>query len=173
MNLLKDYIIPIEGLKDGLYHYNYHINKSFTDQFNYQDIVDIYAQAKVTLKKVNTMLDFSIIINGKILAECDRCLDEFYMDIAFENNFTVKLDDNIMDDDEEMIYIPSQSKEFDIAPYIFETIVFAIPMKKIHPFNKIGESLCNPEFISKLNRYTVSESVTNDPRWDKLKELLN
>jgi uncharacterized metal-binding protein YceD (DUF177 family) len=173
VNPLKDYIIQIDGIKDGLHRYDYIVNKLFTDQFNYEDVLDIEAHVEVSMFKTNQLFNFTISLTGKILVECDRCLDEFHVDIAFDNHFSVKLEDNAPEENDEIIFIPTHSKEFDVAPYVFETIVFAVPMKKVHPNDKSGKSLCNPDVISKLDKHIINENEPIDPRWDKLKELLN
>ncbi|HNV95846.1 MAG TPA: DUF177 domain-containing protein [Bacteroidales bacterium] len=172
MKSLNDYIVPIVGTKDGLHQFDFSIDASFLKQYNYSDIVDILAKVHVNFYKSNRLFDISISMKGEIKVECDRCLDEFMMPVSFEHHLVVKAEDNSSDSEEEVVFIPEASTEIDLAPYVFETIVFSIPMRKVHPLDSDGNSLCNKEMISKLNKYLINESNT-DPRWDSLKEMLN
>lgn len=172
MNSLNDYIVSIVGMKDGLHQFEYTIDGSFLKQYNYSDIMNIAAKVHISLYKSNRLFDISISMKGEIKVECDRCLDEFMMPVAFEHHIVVKAEDNSSDGDEEVVFIPESSTELDLAPYVFETIVFSIPMRKVHPNDSDGNSLCNQEMISKLNKFLINESNT-DPRWDSLKEMLN
>jgi len=175
VNPLNDYIVPIEGTKDGLHQFDYSIECSFLDQFNYNDVKDIHAKVHLNMFKSNRLFDLSISMEGEIKVECDRCLDEFTMPVKFDHHIVIKIEDNEENEeeqDEEMVFIPESSTEIDLAPYVYEAIVFSVPMRKIHPEDKNGKSLCNQEMISKLNEHLVNDKQT-DPRWDKLKELLN
>lgn len=172
MNPLQDYIIPIVGAKDGLHQFDYSIDKSFLEQFSYNDIIDISAKVFVNLYKSNRLFDISLSMKGEIKVECDRCLDEFMLPISFEHHILVKLEDNDTDESEDVVFIPETSTELDLAPYVFETIVFSIPMRKVHSNDSDGNSLCNQEMISKLNKFLINENYS-DPRWDTLKEMLN
>ncbi|MGQ9846501.1 MAG: YceD family protein [Bacteroidales bacterium] len=169
---MHDYIIPITSTKEGLNQLEYSIDKSFLEQFNYRDIMDISAKVYVNLYKSNRLFDISLSIKGEIKVECDRCLDEFMMPVSFEHHIIIKAEDHYSDENDEVVYIPESSTELDLAPYVFETIVFSIPMRKVHSNDSDGNSLCNQEMISKLNKFLINESDT-DPRWDTIKEMLN
>jgi len=168
----NDYIVPIVGTKDGLHQFDYEIDASFLKQFDYSEVVDIHAHAHVSLYKLNRLFDISISINGDLLVECDRCLDEFTMPIEFNHHIIIKVEDNVSDEDEDVVFMPESSTEIDLAPYVFETVVFSIPMRKVHPDDLQGNSQCNQEMISKLNQYLINETPI-DPRWESLKGLLN
>ena len=65
-----------------------------------------------------------------------------------------------------------------IQQYIYESIVLAMPTRRIHP--GIEDGTLKSEILTKLEELrpkqseenTESESDTTDPRWDKLKNLL-
>ena len=54
---------------------------------------------------------------------------------------------------------------------IFELIILNIPNRRQHAFNEDGSSNCNEEMIDLVNKYTVTEEKSSDPRWDALKKL--
>jgi uncharacterized metal-binding protein YceD (DUF177 family) len=66
--------------------------------------------------------------------------------------------------------------ELDLMQYFLECICLSLPIKRIHPDDISGNSGCNSEMLNILNAHkssTTGEKSENDPRWDKLKDLLN
>jgi uncharacterized metal-binding protein YceD (DUF177 family) len=93
------------------------------------------------------------------------------IDVDFIHHIVVKLENGVSDEDD-LILLPESSTEIDLAPYVYEAIIFSLPMKRIHSNDSNGNSLCNKEMIERLNKYLIQEPAT-DPRWDTLKKLLN
>ena len=62
-----------------------------------------------------------------------------------------------------------------LEQYFFECIRLSLPIQRIHPDNLAGNSGCNSEMLSILNKHNSSfeEKKEIDPRRDKLKDLLN
>ena len=77
-------------------------------------------------------------------------------------------------DGDEILILQNGCSQIDISQYIYETIILAIPQKKIHP-GVIDGSL-NSEIIQKLTdlqpkkKKKLKKEI--DPRWVKLKDLL-
>ena len=169
---LNEYIIPITGIKDGLHVFDYDVNKSFIQHFEYSDISDINAHIHVNFYKNNRLFNLEINVQGEVVSSCDRCLDDVNIPIDFTHSLIFKLDNNTDNVDEDIIFLPLDTTEIDLSIYIYEAIVFSIPMRRVHGVNEEGESLCNKEMIDRLNSYLEDKKV-NDPRWDELKKLLN
>jgi len=77
----------------------------------------------------------------------------------------------IVDDDPDMLSMPADENELDMAQYFYEYIHLALPLQRVHPTDKKGQSTCNPEMIRRLIEH--SSSGETDPRWDELKKLMN
>ena len=63
--------------------------------------------------------------------------------------------------------------EINVAQYFYEMIVLSMPQKRVHPGIKDG-SLEN-DIVEKLKELEPKEENLNgsqDPRWNKLKDLL-
>ena len=61
----------------------------------------------------------------------------------------------------------------DIISYIYELIILAIPLKRIHP--GIEDGTLQSDIVKKLRELEPKEENLNggeDPRWNKLKDLL-
>ncbi len=107
-------------------------------------------------------------LRAEILAECVRCLNEFYQPL--EIDFTELYAFNRNSTTETGLLVPENGK-IDLEPFVREEMLLAIPIsplcrddcKGLCPIcgNNINEAICNHE-----------EDVV-DPRLDILKSLLN
>jgi uncharacterized metal-binding protein YceD (DUF177 family) len=97
----------------------------------------------------------------------------FLLTLSCENRLLVRFGKNWDDSDPDILTIPADEKDLDISQYLYEFIHLALPIKRIHPDNKIGESSCNPDMLGKINEHIVNNEIENDPRWDELKKLVN
>ena len=61
----------------------------------------------------------------------------------------------------------------DLAQTLFETIVLAVPQKKVHPGIENGS--LQSDLLDRLDKLypgeSINESEITDPRWDALKKL--
>ena len=110
-------------------------------------------------------------MNGTVVVTCDRCLDELEIDVDTENSLRVKLGDEYADDGD-IVIVPEQDGDVNIAWYLYEFIALSLPMKRVHAPGK-----CNHEMTGKLKKYTAGENDEPrdeqdiDPRWESLKNI--
>ncbi len=175
---LESYAIHFVGLKEGKHQFEYKIDNTFFDEFDYQEFLNSDIQVDVCLNKKNTHLEFDFHIKGQIEVECDLTLEHFNLPIENSMSVVVKFGDDFKEVDEELIFIPHGQHDFQVEQYIYECVILAIPQKKIHPGVKDGT--LDSEILEKLNHHSVNRQENKikdkdktDPRWDKLKKLLN
>jgi len=85
----------------------------------------------------------------------------------------VKFGEEYNDESEELLILPHEAYQFNIAQYIYEAVILAVPNKRIHP--KVLDGTLESETLNKLQEHTIhrdTEEKSTDPRWDKLKDLL-
>jgi len=165
------FVIPLSGLKEERHTFDFEIGNSFFGLFEGSEITEGKLAAVVELDKHSTHLDLRINIQGVVSISCDRCLEIFSQPVECSNRLLVKTGGKWDDDDPEMLTMPADSYELDMAQYFYEYIHLALPLQRVHPPDEHGQSTCNPEMIRKLNEH--SSSGETDPRWDELKKLMN
>lgn len=165
---MVEYIIPIKGLALGNHEYSYKIDSSFFNSFEYLEIENGILQLDLELVKESTLLNLMFRFKGWIDLQCDRCLDNYRMDIEKDFRLIVKYADKHEEISDEIITIPSKESNFDIHQLIYEYINLMLPIKKAHPDDEEGNLTCNPEMVKRLNEYS---EPTADPRWDALKNI--
>ena len=175
MNYLKKYAIPLSGLDHGQHIFNFVADAEFFEEFESSDLIDGRIDVSITLHKNTGFFNLQIKLKGSLVVPCDRCLEEFEQAVENEGNIYVKVDNNEDFEDHDIFVISTSADEIDVAQLIFDYVNLGIPSRCIHPKDKYGKNTCNTEMIKKLEKYTIEDDVDHvtDPRWDKLKNLLN
>jgi hypothetical protein len=71
------YSIPLAGLKEARYTYEFSIGDDFFEAFEGSEIKRGELSAVVALQKCSTHLELGIEIKGRAEVMCDRCLELF------------------------------------------------------------------------------------------------
>ena len=72
---------------------------------------------------------------------------------------------------DQILYIKNSDNSIDLKQLIFELIILNLPKKRQHPLNNKGEVTCDKKMVSLIEKYTVKQEKSSDPRWDALKDL--
>ena len=114
-------------------------------------------------------------VTTSVKLECSRCLGEYEQALSSDLNFVIDLSGNSdeVDSEEEGGYFVADPSSgfFEIDDLVREAIILFMPLKPLCSEDCRG--LC-PTCGTDLNR-SKCDCVTekSDPRWDKLKGLLN
>jgi uncharacterized metal-binding protein YceD (DUF177 family) len=167
------YTIPLSGLKEGRHTIDFEIDKKFFEKFEESEVKEGSLVANIEMDKRSSHSDLVIRISGSVRICCDRCLEMFFHPVNCENRLLVKFEKNVNDTNPDIISVPVDEPELDMLQHIYEFIHLALPIKRVHPDDKNGESTCDPVMLKKLDEHIVEEEIENDPRWDELKKLIN
>jgi len=165
------YSIPLAGLKEARYTYDFKIGDDFFEAFEGSEIKRGEFRAMVVLEKRSTHIELDIAINGRAEVVCDRCLDTFYLPVSSANRLFVKQGREWEEADPDMVTMPLDEHEIDLSQFFYEYIHLALPLKRIHPDDSKGRTTCNREMIRKLEAHFITGEGDSDPRWDELKKL--
>lgn len=135
-------------------------NKEFASRINiYYDIEKVGDEIFIKTR-LNTTADLL----------CDRCLDEFQLPLNETVDIILTKDSDLLEREEEDIYlIPPANDEVDITDSVRQSLILAIPFKKL--CTQTCKGLC-PECGANLNRETCNCTHERlDPRWEALKHI--
>ena len=165
-------MIKFSGLKEGIHLFNYELGNKFFKNFDYYDFLDAKLFAKLELEKQSTLLNLKFSFNGEIEVQCDVSMESFNLDLETEHAVVVKFKDDIISTDDRVIFMPAGSHSIDVSHLIYESIILAVPQKKVHPGIENGS--LKSEIVEKLEALKPKKNFKEktDPRWDKLKDLL-
>ncbi len=177
MKKLNEYLIPFVGLKLGKHQFEYQINKTFFDHFEYDDFETATIQVDVVLEKKSLMLELHFKHKGTVYVPCDVTGEMFDLPIEGAVKLVVQFGEEYNDENEEILILPHGEHQLDISQYIYEMIALSVPLKRVHP--GVEDGTLESETLDKLNELRVTEVEEEveedkeiDPRWDKLKQLL-
>ena len=172
MKSLSPYLIKFSGLKERIHLFNYELGIKFFKNFDYYDFLDAKLFAKLELEKQSTLLNLKFSFNGEIEVQCDVSMESFNLDLETEHAVVVKFKDDIISTDDKVIFMPAGSHSIDVSHLIYESIILAVPQKKVHPGIENGS--LKSEIVEKLEALKPKKNFKEktDPRWDKLKDLL-
>ena len=165
-------MIKFSGLKEGIHLFNYELGNKFFKNFDYYDFLDAKLFAKLELEKQSRLLNLKFSFNGEIEVQCDVSMESFNLDLETEHAVVVKFKDDIISTDDKVIFMPAGSHSIDVSHLIYESIILAVPQKKVHPGIENGS--LKSEIVEKLEALKPKKNFKEktDPRWDKLKDLL-
>jgi uncharacterized metal-binding protein YceD (DUF177 family) len=166
MHPFVEYSIPIQGLKTGIHPYRFHIDGAFFAKFEESPIDECTFSARVQLDKRPDMLLFDFEIEGEVPAECDRCTADIRLPVETERQLIVKYGDAEGEMEDEVVFISREASEFNLAPYLYEFIVLALPISNTYDCQSDERPPCNFEVLDYLKNDKPSE---NGSVWDVLK----
>lgn len=170
----KEFNIPFSGLKQGKHDFNYKIENKFFESFGYDEFHAVDVELNVVLNKTSTMMELDFDANGTVNVNCDLTSEPYDQPISGELQLVVKFGEEYNDDDDEILILPHGEHQVNIAQYIYEMIILAVPQKRVHP--GILDGTLKSEALDKLEELQPKDKKNNkddnDPRWDELKKLL-
>lgn len=168
--------IQFSGLKSGRYEYEVSLDKAFFEGFENELLSDGDVKYVIVLEKKDRLLTFNFTFSGRVKTICDRCLGDLEIEVSGEEMLCVKFSDTEVSEEEDVVYLPENAYKIDLAQWLYEYVVVAMPMQCVHPDDEDGNPTCDPEMLKYLvdeNEEVGEGEETIDPRWAALKELNN
>lgn len=158
----NDFSIRFINLSNGEHHFEFAINDSLFNLFEYSLLDNVDALAQVKLLRSDTMLEVSIALSGQMMLESDRSLRQFVY--PFEANQKVIYKFGEGEDNDDIKFIAPKADEINIVDQLYDLINLVVPLKKLHP-DEIDQELIN------IVEDNPKEEKEIDPRWAALKKL--
>jgi len=180
MKKLAAFLIPFVGLKQGKHEFEYLIDREFFEHFEYDDFNSANIKIDLLFEKKSTIMELTFKAVGVVNVNCDLTNEPFDQPIDAELTLVVKFGDSFNDDNEELLILPHSEYQLNVAQYIYELIVLSVPLKRVHP--GVLDGTLKSEVLEKLEELSPKEDQDIeendngeeiDPRWNKLKKLLN
>lgn len=178
-NTLKEYDIGFSGLKLGEHRFKYELTAEFFEKFDYQSFEEASFQADLHFVKKERSLELNFELAGKAYVPCDITAECFWLPLRNTAQVQVKFGEAFDDTDDALLILPAGEIKLNVAQYLYELAVLALPLKVVHPDVLAGvkgqEELQKLADLSpeKKDESKKKDEGEIDPRWNKLKDLLN
>ena len=169
MNVFSAYNIPIQGLKVGVHHYQYSIDGSFFRLFEESPVQEAALEFEVTIDKRSDMFLLEFVLQGTVGAICDRCTAPINLPISGDFELIVKYGESDgVEDNDEVVFIPREVSHLNLAKYMYEFTILALPITNTFDCQGLPEPPCNFEILKFLK--SEEEDKTSNI-WDALRDL--
>jgi len=167
---LKEFNIPFVGLKEGKHLFQYKVDNTFFELYNYNEFEKSSINVTLEFVKKSTLFELEFTASGTVNVPCDVTNEYFDLEITATLPLVVKFGQEYNDENEEILILPHEVYKFSVAQFIYEMIVLGIPNKRVHP--KVLDGTMETEALEQLEIKEEKTVETTDPRWDKLKNLI-
>ncbi|GAB3269126.1 DUF177 domain-containing protein [Larkinella harenae] len=180
MKELQKYTVSIGSLDHKSYEFDFESGDAFFEAMEQELIQHGSFKTHLVLTKSASMIQLNFHIQGTVELICDRSLEPFGEPIDIREQLFLKYADRVEELTDEIELILWDTQQINIARYLFDFIVLALPMKKLHPRFRQEESEEDEEQEGKVvYRSGASDTEPDDqeppidPRWDLLRKLNN
>jgi uncharacterized metal-binding protein YceD (DUF177 family) len=174
METLVQYALPVKGRRDGIHHFDFQIDQSFFKHFENSPIRDCAIDLKLELDKRPGMLVLQFDFSGTVQSECDRCLEHIHLPVSGSQRLLVKMSSEPGLEEADVVYMDPEESSLQVAQYIYEFIVLALPMIRVYECEDDADAPCNPEVLAYLRQEEAEkeeEQPDNNPLMEELKKL--
>ena len=176
---LDEFVVAFVKLKDGVHEFAYWLDSAFFQEFDYQTAGDANIHATLRLEKQGHLFQLHLHIDGVMHVSCDRCLEPLPFPLKGDRQLLVKqqvlgerMPPGLIEEDDDLMVIGHNEIEFSVASLFYDLCILSLPLVK--NCDDLPVKPCNRAMLEKLEQLSGdSDSKTSDdPRWEKLKELL-
>lgn len=192
MGKFDKYKIELKNMQADAKAYEFLLDNLFFANIDGPEVQKGKVNVTLNVKKTpGGAFEFNFQTEGVVWVPCDRCLDEMELVVTSTDTLYVKLGKDFSEEGNNVIVVPEEEGEINVAWFMYEFVALSIPMKHVHAPGK-----CNKSMMGKLNKHlktTPSEAQEDDfdsdipnvitdeeenekeidPRWNELKKILN
>jgi len=168
------YVIRFQELKEDTEVFEFTLREKFFQYNTSSDWESGNVDARVVVTKRPDGITLNVNLEGELTVICDRCLDAFPFRIETGDVLYVKYGEQTGEVDDDVVIISREENRIDLESYLYEYLVLALPVKRVHPDDQEGKSTCNRQMLEKLDEHIIVEDTKEtDPRWDELKKIMD
>lgn len=142
---LKEFDISFTGLKQGKHEFEFVLDDTFFEWFDYNEFKNVAIVVKAVLMKNTTTMELSMKSEGSVRVDCDLSSEPFDMQVNAALDLLIKFGESFNDEDDELLILPHGEFQFNIAQYIYEMVVLGAP-EKSSPRRYFGQVEVNGAF---------------------------
>jgi len=148
MQALKQFSLPIQGMKIGFHKYSFLLDETFFKAFENALFTDGAVSANLEVEKKSDHLVIDLALGGTVHTECNRCTDDIDYPLDKEYNLVIKYDEHPREEDN-IIYISNDNQDFNCAKILYDLVNISIPMQRT--CDEVADKSCNEEILNRLN----------------------
>lgn len=166
MGKFTAYKVELASLPDGKYEQDFVCDTEFFKNMEHTGINKADVKVHMDLVKKNDAYDCKFHCTGVVTVPCDRCLDPLDIDVDTDYHIIVKYGEEFDDESDDLLIIPYNNSNLNVAYMLYDTILLTIPLRHVHPLGK-----CNRAMAQALNKHRANideeaEDVLEEAEYD-------
>lgn len=159
MDKFSAYAIPIRGLKNGEHSFVFKVEKDFFEAFENAEFENPVFEVKLLLDKHESFFELFFDMKGTVGTTCDKCTAAINLPIVCRDALKVKYTEQNVVEDADIVFISPDTTIFNVAQYIFEFIVLAIPIYRTYDCQSQEIKPCDFAALKILESHIVDEEA--------------
>ncbi|WP_276880470.1 YceD family protein [Bacteroides heparinolyticus] len=190
MGKFDKYKIDLKGMRTDTCKYEFVLDNLFFANIDGPEVQKGKVNVVLLVKRTSRAFELNFQTEGVVWVPCDRCLEDMEQLVNSTDKLLVKFGREYAEEGDNLIVIPEEEGEINVAWFMYEFVALAIPMKHVHAPGK-----CNKTMTSELSKHLrttpddeseeafIPEEETSlmndeeesqiDPRWEELKKILD
>lgn len=172
---LKEYVIPVAGLKIGEHSFDFDVDWVFFQQFENSPVEQGRFEVRVDLDKQHDHWIVKFLVDGFMDTECDRCMAPISLPVNGEHMLIVRYQDERREeeDDSDVIYVSREMHKWNVAQFLYEFILLSIPNRKVYDCEVEEPRPCDMKALELLETQesTQEEEEVQNPFKEALKNI--
>ena len=139
MGKFDKYKIDLKGMQADSCRYEFVLDNLFFANIDSPEVQKGKVNVVLVVKKTSRAFELNFQTDGIVWVPCDRCLDDMEQPVSSTDKLLVKFGHEYAEEGDNLIVIPEEEGEINVAWFMYEFIALAIPMKHVHapgkPYN--------------------------------------
>lgn len=186
------YRIDLKGMQADTQTYEFLLDNIFFANIDGPEVQKGKVNVTLVVKRTSRAFELNFQTDGIVWVPCDRCLDDMEQVVSSTDKLMVKFGREYGEEGDNLIVIPEDEGDINVAWFMYEFVALSVPMKHVHAPGK-----CNKAVTGKLNKHlrtnpdeegdtdadfgSIDENIAIeddsetqiDPRWNDLKKVLD
>ena len=138
-------------MADGRHEQDFECDTQFFRNMENTEVISADVHVHLDIVKKHDAYDMTFTLKGMMQIPCDRCLDPMDHEVDTTYHITVKYGDEYNDESDDVLVIPYQDTNLNVAYMLYDTIMLTIPLRHVHPMGK-----CNRAMAAVLNKHNAN-----------------
>jgi uncharacterized metal-binding protein YceD (DUF177 family) len=175
---LEQFKIDLKALTEEVTSLAFQLDDSYFGALSDAEIKGGSLHVSGSIRKAVGFFELLFDISGTVRIPCDRCLDDMDQPVETQLRLVAKLVASELvagsPDEDDIVMVDERDGVLDLSWFIYESIALAVPIQHVH---QPGD--CNDAMMRVLSEHSAARSSDADakqeidPRWEKLKGLLD
>ncbi len=192
MGKFDKYRIDLKGMQADTQTYEFLLDNIFFANIDGPEVQKGKVNVTLVVKRTSRAFELNFQTDGIVWVPCDRCLDDMEQVVSSTDKLMVKFGKEYGEEGDNLIVVPEEDGDINVAWFMYEFIALSVPMKHVHAPGK-----CNKAVTGKLNKHLRTNAAEDgdddadfggaddnisieddtdtpiDPRWNELKKVLD